>query len=69
VSTRYWYEPDFRYLGGVLGTGHHIYWVGRPGMWVPLGSVFSLIKVLPLGLLILDAIDYHDILQRQRQFR
>ena len=26
------------FLGGVLGTGHHLYWGGGPGMWVPLGS-------------------------------
>jgi nitric oxide reductase subunit B len=32
------------FLGGVLGTGHHIYWVGGPGMWVPLGSMFSFIR-------------------------
>ena len=25
------------FLGGVLGTGHHLYWAGGPGMWVPLG--------------------------------
>jgi nitric oxide reductase subunit B len=57
------------FLGGVLGTGHHIYWVGGPSMWVPLGSMFSFIEVLPLVLLILDAMDHHDLIQRQRQFR
>ena len=57
------------FLGGVLGTGHHIYWVGGPGMWVPLGSMFSFIEVLPLVLLILDAMDHHDVIQRQQQFR
>ena len=25
------------FLGGVLGTGHHLYWGGGPSMWVPLG--------------------------------
>jgi nitric oxide reductase subunit B len=57
------------FLGGVLGTGHHIYWAGGPGMWVPMGSMFSFIEVLPLVLLILDAMENHDIIQRQRQFR
>jgi len=56
------------FLGGVLGTGHHIYWVGGPGMWVPLGSMFSFIEVLPLVLLILDAMDHHDLIKRQQQF-
>jgi nitric oxide reductase subunit B len=47
------------FLGGVLGTGHHLYWAGGPGMWVPLGSMFSFIEVLPLVLLILEAISQH----------
>jgi len=57
------------FLGGVLGTGHHIYWVGGPGLWVPVGSMFSFIEVLPLVLLILDGMEHHDLIQRQRQFR
>jgi nitric oxide reductase subunit B len=57
------------FLGGVLGTGHHLYWVGGPGMWVPMGSMFSFIEVLPLVLLILDAMEHHDVIHRQRQFR
>jgi nitric oxide reductase subunit B len=57
------------FLGGVIGTGHHLYWVGGPGMWVPMGSMFSFIEVLPLVLLILDGMENHDIIHRQRQFR
>ncbi len=57
------------FLGGVLGTGHHLYWVGGPGMWVPLGSMFSFIEVLPLVLLILDAMDHHDLIERQHRFK
>ena len=47
------------FLGGVLGTGHHLYWAGGPSMWVPLGTMFSFIEVLPLVLLILEAISQH----------
>ena len=47
------------FMGGVLGTGHHLYWAGGPSMWVPLGSMFSFIEVLPLVLLILEAISQH----------
>ena len=57
------------FLGGVLGTGHHLYWVGGPGLWVPVGSMFSFIEVLPLVLLILDGMEHHDLIQRQHQFR
>jgi len=57
------------FLGGVLGTGHHLYWAGGPGMWVPVGSMFSFIEVLPLVLLILDGMEHHDLIRKQRQFR
>lgn len=57
------------FLGGVLGTGHHIYWVGGPGMWVPVGSMFSFIAVLPLVLLILDAMEHHRLIRKQQRFR
>lgn len=51
------------FLGGVLGTGHHLYWAGGPSMWVPLGSMFSFIEVLPLVLLILEAISQHRLIK------
>ena len=43
------------FLGGLLGTGHHLYWVGEPGMWISVGSVFSFIEVMPLLLLVVEA--------------
>lgn len=33
---------------GLLGTGHHYYWIGTPGYWQWVGSVFSTLEVLPL---------------------
>lgn len=45
------------FIGGVLGTGHHLYWAGEPGLWIGVGSMFSFIEVLPLVLLVLEAID------------
>jgi nitric oxide reductase subunit B len=51
------------FMGGVLGTGHHLYWAGGPSMWVPLGSMFSFIEVLPLVLLILEAITQHRLIK------
>jgi len=43
------------FLGGLLGTGHHLYWVGEAGMWISVGSVFSFIEVMPLLLLVVEA--------------
>lgn len=40
-------------FSGILGTGHHYYWIGTPGYWQGLGSVFSALEVLPFfGLVI-----------------
>lgn len=56
------------FLGGVLGTGHHLYWAGGPSMWVPLGSMFSFIEVLPLVLLIIEAIQQYELIRAHRTF-
>ncbi len=34
-------------FSGILGTGHHYYWIGTPGYWQWLGSVFSALEVVP----------------------
>ncbi len=57
------------FLGGVLGTGHHLYWAGEPGLWVPLGTMFSFIEVLPLVLLVIEAIQHRRLIQAERQFK
>ncbi|MGH8427616.1 MAG: nitric-oxide reductase large subunit [Gammaproteobacteria bacterium] len=58
------------FLGGLLGTGHHLYWVGEPGMWVSVGSVFSFIEVMPLLLLVVEAShQYRRIKEEGKTFR
>jgi len=32
---------------GLLGTGHHYYWIGTPGYWHWLGSIFGALEMLP----------------------
>jgi nitric oxide reductase subunit B len=32
---------------GILGTGHHYYWIGTPTYWQWIGSIFSTLEVLP----------------------
>lgn len=34
-------------FSGILGTGHHYYWIGAPGYWQWLGSVFSTLEIVP----------------------
>lgn len=34
-------------FSGILGTGHHYYWIGMPGYWQWIGSIFSTLEVVP----------------------
>ncbi len=34
-------------FSGLLGTGHHYYWIGTPAYWQPIGSIFSTLEVVP----------------------
>ena len=58
-----YFELILIFLGGVLGTGHHLYWVGAGSMWVPIGSMFSFIEVIPLVLLIIESIQQYRLIQ------
>jgi nitric oxide reductase subunit B len=34
-------------FSGLLGTGHHYYWIGAPGYWQWVGNVFSTFEIAP----------------------
>jgi len=38
-------------FSGILGTGHHYYWIGTPGYWQWVGSIFSTLEVVPFFLM------------------
>jgi nitric oxide reductase subunit B len=40
---------------GILGTGHHYYWIGTPGYWQWIGSIFSTLEVLPFFAMVVFA--------------
>lgn len=42
-------------FSGLLGTGHHYYWIGAPGYWQWIGSIFSTLEVLPFFAMVLWA--------------
>lgn len=46
------------FLGGVVGTGHHWYFSGQTGFNMAAASMFSVLEVVPLTLLTLDAWDF-----------
>jgi len=40
---------------GIIGTGHHYYWMGAPGYWRWWGSIFSALEPIPFFLMTLFA--------------
>lgn len=40
-------------FSGILGTGHHYYWIGTPGFWQWIGSLFSTLEVAPFFAMVL----------------
>lgn len=48
------------FLSGVLGTGHHYYWIGTPQYWLFVGGFFSALEPLAfLGMTIYSLIIYN----------
>ena len=42
-------------FSGLLGTGHHYYWIGTPAYWQWIGSIFSSLEVVPFFAMVLFA--------------
>lgn len=40
---------------GIIGTGHHFYWVGDPAVWLSLGAMFGMLEVIPLAFMLARA--------------
>ncbi len=40
---------------GILGTGHHYYWIGTPRYWLWVGGIFSSLEPVPLLIMVWDA--------------
>ncbi len=51
--------------GGIIGTLHHLYFAGTPGMVAALGSVFSALEVVPLVFIGYEAWDNLRLSRRQ----
>lgn len=49
---------------GIIGIGHHYYWIGAGEAWMALGSVFSALEVIPLSLLAVEAVEQWVIIKR-----
>ncbi len=42
-------------ISGLVGTGHHFFWIGAPAYWQWLGSVFSALEPIPFFMMALFA--------------
>ncbi|MBS7326611.1 MAG: cbb3-type cytochrome c oxidase subunit I, partial [Thiopseudomonas sp.] len=52
-------------ISGILGTGHHYFWIGAPGVWLWVGSIFSTLEPLPFFVMVLFA--FNMINRRRRE--
>jgi nitric oxide reductase subunit B len=48
---------------GIIGTGHHYYWIGAPEAWMALGAIFSALEVVPLSLLMVEAYGQYKVIR------
>jgi|SRR5579863_4610846 len=42
-------------ITGVIGTGHHYYWIGTPHYWLWWGALFSAFEPIPILMMLVDA--------------
>jgi nitric oxide reductase subunit B len=43
-------------LTGIIGTGHHYYWIGTPHYWLLWGAAFSAAEPIPIVMMLVDAV-------------
>lgn len=56
-ATKYVYiEAGLVLFTGIIGTGHHYYWIGTPQYWLLLGGIFSALEPIPLLVMVFDAL-------------
>ena len=52
-------------ITGILGTGHHYFWIGTPEYWQWIGSVFSALEPIPFFMMTLFA--FNMVNKRRRE--
>ena len=43
-----WIEVAMLFGSGILGLGHHYFWIGTPEYWLEIGALFSSLEPVPL---------------------
>lgn len=52
-------------ISGLIGMGHHYFWIGPPEYWLWMGSVFSALEPVPFFMMVLFA--FNVVKKRRRQ--
>ena len=52
-------------ITGIIGTGHHYFWIGTPAYWTWLGSVFSALEPIPFFMMTIFA--FNMVNKRRKQ--
>ncbi|MBA56795.1 MAG: nitric-oxide reductase large subunit [Pseudomonadales bacterium] len=52
-------------ITGIIGTGHHYYWIGTPAYWQWLGSLFSALEPIPFFMMTIFA--FNMVFKRRKQ--
>lgn len=52
-------------ITGLIGTGHHYYWIGTPEYWQLLGSIFSALEPIPFFMMAVFA--FNMVNRRRRE--
>ncbi len=52
---------------GIVGTGHHYYWIGAPRYWLWFGGIFSALEPLPIAFMVWDTLRH--VKERQLEIK
>lgn len=52
-------------ITGIIGTGHHYYWIGAPEYWQWWGSIFSALEPIPFFMMVIFA--FNMVNRRRRE--
>jgi len=56
VTTWLYIEVALMFGSGILGLGHHYFWIGTPEYWLTVGGFFSALEPIPLVAMLVHAI-------------
>ena len=56
VTTWLYIEVAMMFGSGILGLGHHYFWIGTPEYWLSIGGFFSALEPIPLVAMVVHAV-------------